>query len=207
LPKEKEGIVQVAQRKRSKCCPKRKKLADFPNKRKRSACPKKENVKVAKMKSYRFSPIRNREQLVKAVRYTALQATALCRKATGKALAIESLTIFSHYESEYKRLCGILKTMGKKCGENNGPRVALREPIKVSGNSIKYLRIRMPDPYRTQVGCNDFKVEDYDEFKRAHLLKDRKNLRLIVRPEYEMIEFFDPDFDVLAYAMSNKAAI
>lgn len=154
------------------------------------------------MKLYRFSPIKNGEELIKAVKYVTKQNTKLCKKIIGTVLPITSLTIFSHYRDEYEKLVKILHKMGKLCGENNGPRVALHKPVKVNGNVIAYLRIRKPDPYRMQVGCSDFDVA-YQHFKKKYLNKKPKNLRLIKRPEYEMIEFFDPDFDVLAYVVSK----
>ncbi|MBI2232344.1 MAG: hypothetical protein HYU56_00315 [Candidatus Aenigmarchaeota archaeon] len=94
--------------------------------------------------------------------------------------------------------------MGDYYNENNGLRVRLKKPINVSGHSILFLRIRKPDPYRMQVGCNDFVVENYKTFKKGYLTKHTQNLRLIERPEYEMIEFFHPDFDVLAYIVHAK---
>ncbi|MBI5452447.1 hypothetical protein HY945_03215 [Candidatus Gottesmanbacteria bacterium] len=93
----------------------------------------------------------------------------------------------------------MVKALGNFVNENNGPRVALREPIKVGENTIIHLRIRKPDSYRMQVGCNDFDVPDYETFKNENLSKYPNNLRLIKREDYEMVEFFHPDFDVLAY--------
>ena len=155
------------------------------------------------MKLYRFSPILNKKLLIKAIKYTATQTQKLCKKAIGKELPIKSLTIFAHYPHEYERLIKILYDLGSLHNEHNGPRVVLKVPIKVAQNTISYLRIRKPDPYRMQVGCNDFEVEDYRTFKSKYLTKQAKNLRLIKRPDYEMIEFFDPDFDVLAYVVSS----
>jgi hypothetical protein len=153
-------------------------------------------------KLYRFSPINTEKELRKAIQYTALETTKLCKKITGQEYAISGLTIFSHYPDEFDNLKNILFQMGKLVKENNGPYVKLHKPIKLPNNELTLLRIREPDPYRMQVGCNDFEVKNYLEFKDKYL-KNFKNLRLIVRPEYEMIEFFDPDFDILAYVLSS----
>jgi hypothetical protein len=155
------------------------------------------------MKLYRFSPIKNKNELTKAARYVSTQTTKLCKKTIGKSLPISSLTIFSHYESEYKQLCKILYSLGDPYNENNGPRVVLYGPIKVGDNLITHLRIRKPDPYRMQVGCNDFDFDDYNNFKSRYLKSGKQNLRLIERSDYEMIEFWNPDFDVLAYVLSK----
>lgn len=156
------------------------------------------------MQLYRFSPIKDKKQLREAVIYVADKTSELATKITGKPLPISSLTIFAHYPYEFEKLSEIVKTIGNFFNENNGPRVVLREPIKVGENTITHLRIRKPDPYRMQVGCNDFDVPDYFSFKGEYLVKRPNNLRLIKREEYEMIEFFDPDYDILAYVVSKQ---
>jgi hypothetical protein len=156
------------------------------------------------MKLYRFSPIQNEAQLKQAVVYVATETPELAKKIIGRRLPISSLTIFSHYPEEFENLQKIILSLGKLYNKNNGPRVTLREPIKVGDNMIQYLRVRKPDSYRMQVGCCDFEVEDYVDFEKQYLSKHGQNLRLIDRPDYQMIEFFDPDFDVLAYVVSNN---
>lgn len=155
------------------------------------------------MQLYRFSPIKDEKQLREAVVYVAEKTSELAKKIIGKTLPISSLTIFAHYPDEFEKLSKIVKTLGNFFNENNGPRVALHEPIKIGKNTITHLRIRKPDPYRTQVGCNDFDASDYDTFKNEYLSKYPNHLRLIKREDYEMIEFFHPDFDVLAYVTSE----
>ena len=146
--------------------------------------------------------IQNKEELLGAVRYVAMETSRLARKIVGKSFPIKSLTIFSHSQPEYELLIRILADMGKPYNEKNGPRVELHEPILVEGNRITHLRIRKPDPERPQVGCNDFET-NYKSFKSDYLPKHPDNLRLIKRPEYKMIEFHDPSFDVLAYIVSS----
>jgi hypothetical protein len=155
------------------------------------------------MNLYRFSPIQNKEKLLEAVTYVAMQTSSLCQKVIDQVFPIFSLTIFAHYPDEYEMLTKLLHEMGEPFNENNGPRVLLREPIKVGEHTITHLRIRHPDPYRMQVGCNDFNVPDYTDFKEKYLISHPDHLRLIERKEYEMIEFFHPDFDVLAYVVSG----
>ncbi len=154
------------------------------------------------MRVYRFSPIQNEEQLIKAVNYVATKTTELCKKVIGIKFPIKSLTIFSHFQDEYENLTKILSSLGTPYNENNGPRVTLFNPLRVSGNVITHLRIRKPDPERPQVGCNDFETS-YEPFKKQYLDARPDHLRLIKRPTYEMIEFFDPNFDVLAYIVSK----
>lgn len=153
-------------------------------------------------KLYRFSPITTREKLLEAIGYVADKATQLCRKITGNEHPISGLTIFSHYPEEFQTLKKIQLEIGVLQSEYNGLYVCLHQPIYLAHNKLELLRVRIPDPYRMQVGCCDFEVENYQNFKREFLSKNPNNLRLIERPEYEMIEFFDPDYDVLAYVVS-----
>jgi len=153
---------------------------------------------------YRYSPIETKDNFLEAVQYVAKNTTELCKKVTETSYPISSLTVFSHYPDEFELLKKILLGLGEKVSENNGPFVKLKKPIQFNNSEISLVRIRKPDPYRLHVGCNDFKVLNYDEFKRTFLSKHPDNLRLIERPKYEMIEFFDPDYDVLAYVLSGQ---
>lgn len=144
--------------------------------------------------------IENKEELIKVVKYIATETLKLAKKIIRKTFPIKSLTVFAHSQSEYELLTGILAEMGKPHNYNNGPRVELSEPIKVRSNYINYLRVRTPDVERPQIGCNDFEI-NYDDFKKTYLDKYKNKLIFIKRLEYEMIEFRDPDFDVLAYAV------
>ena len=155
------------------------------------------------MRLYRFSPINNEKRLREAVIYVADKTSEFAKKIVGKTLPISSLTIFAHYSDEFENLSKIVQTLGNFLNEHNGPRVALHESIKAGENTITHLRIRKPDPYRAQVGCNDFDIPDYVTFKDEYLSKQSSSLRMIKREDYEMIEFFDPDFDVLAYVVSK----
>lgn len=156
------------------------------------------------MKLYRFSPIEDEETLKDAIRYVILSSSALCRRAIHTQLPITSLTIFAHYPEEFAYLRTILDKIGEPFNENNGPRITLHKPLAIEQNVITKLRVRQPDPYRMQVGCNDFDVPNYDEFKAKYLTSVNPHLRLIERPDYEMVEFFDPDSDVLAYVLNQE---
>ena len=107
----------------------------------------------------------------------------------------------SHYEDEYILLTKFLSTLGEMTEANNGLKCKLRAPIPTNVGEITTLRVRRPDPYRMQVGCGDLIVFDYKKFKEGYL--PAAGLKIIERPEYEMVEFFDPDFDVLAYVVGK----
>lgn len=147
--------------------------------------------------------IKNKEQLIETVQYIAAQTETLCNRIIGKELPIHSLTVFAHDQEEYANLTSILSELGSPYNENNGPRVILHTPIKVGNNAITHLRIRKPDTERPHVGCNDFDIKNYSDFKESYLSLYPENLRLVSRPTYEMIEFFDPESNVLAYVVSD----
>ena len=151
---------------------------------------------------YRFSQIYTQEELLIAIKYVAAKATELCQKITSQTYPIDYITIFCHYPEEFNFLKQTALELGDLKSENHGPLVELGTPLELINGQLKSLRIREPDPYRMQVGCADFTVSDYQEFKNQFLGKS-ENLRLIERLDFEMLEFFHPDFDVLAYILSK----
>jgi len=145
--------------------------------------------------------IANKKELIEAVEYVAIETSKMARKITGESFPIMSLTIFSHSEPEFESLGKILAELGEPYNYNNGPRIKLHKPIEIDGNKILYLRIRKPDIERPQVGCDDFET-DFKSFKEKYLSK-HANLELIRRPEYDMIEMKDKEFEVLAYVVDG----
>lgn len=155
------------------------------------------------MDLYRFSPITDEKAFITTVQYVAEQVKNLTLQATGNRYPLSYLTLFSHYPQEHQFLLTLIDGLGDVQAANNGLRVALTTPIEAGEQTIAQLRIRQPDPYRTQVGCADLAVGNYAVFKEQYFNAEHPNMRLIERPDYEMIEFFDPDFDVFAYVVSH----
>ncbi|MEX2008461.1 MAG: hypothetical protein WD850_03160 [Candidatus Spechtbacterales bacterium] len=149
------------------------------------------------MTSYRFSPIKTHEELFAAVQYVAKEAATLAEKVTGQRYPITYLTIFAHSQEEYDGLVAMLASLGEVSEANNGQQVKLNEAI----DGIPRIRVRKPDPQRPQVGCVDFDAGEYEDFKNKYL-NSSEHLRLIERPDYEMVEFFGPQFDILGYVVS-----
>jgi hypothetical protein len=94
--------------------------------------------------------------------------------------------------------------LGEKVHENNGPFSRLATPLHFGNITVDTVRIRTPDPYRLHVGCADLVLYDYVKRKSSFTQNFPKNVRCIDRPTFEMLEFFHPDFDVLAYMVQNK---
>lgn len=154
-------------------------------------------------KIYRFSPIKTKDELFDAINYVATKTIELRKKVTSKVYPTKLLTIYSHYPNEFENLKSMLFKLGSFDKEVNGPYVKLFDPIQLPNNKLEFLRIREPDPYRMQVGCSDVVVPDFEGFKKEYLAKYSNSLRLLKRPERDILEFFDPDFDVLAYVLSS----
>lgn len=155
---------------------------------------------------YRFSPITRTGVLQQATSYVATRARHMARVICGQSwnrdCELSGLTIFSHYQAEFTTLCKLAEGIGPVIAQHNGPYVDTAGNLDIAGGAPR-LRIRQPDPYRTQVGCCDLVVDSYAKFKAAYVKPSNPHLRVIQRPEYEMVEFFHPDYDVLAYVVSD----
>jgi hypothetical protein len=153
------------------------------------------------MKLYRFN-LKSKKTLLRAIDYVARETSTLIERTIGRELPITYLTIFAHREEEYERLIGFATELGKSEETKNGLRFNLYKPIRTRAGMLKRIRIRKPDPYRTQVGCADYDVGDYTDFRDKYLATRPYNVRLIERDGHSMLEFHDPDFDVFAYVFS-----
>lgn len=165
------------------------------------------------MKLYRFSPIKNQNQLLEAVEYTHFACYELCRQSFAKYLPnAGNIGIFCHYDEEYDQLVAIRKQLTEPSNDPNQKYFKLHEPIivpardEVPESTYTHLYIRKPDIYRSQVGDVDFYLEqsEYDELKQS--LKDGKQIkgaRIFPRNDLDMIELFNPDIDALGYVSTN----
>jgi hypothetical protein len=170
------------------------------------------------MKLYRFSPIKDQEQLLEAIEYVASKATKLMFNLRGEIRTTSSLTIFSHYQDEYRILRDIMAGLGERESANNGERFVLKTPIQVHAmnldvngevqkvtQTIKEVRIRLPDPYRMQVGCCDIDTTEVDFWYIEHTGSLGNFTKVIDRPDFRMIEYSNPDYDVLVYSIQPQS--
>ena len=114
---------------------------------------------------------------------------------------VDYLSIFCKDEKEKNELLSLMKTEGEFIQDApTGPNFKLRTPIMTKSGPVPLIKIRNTDPVKRQRGAPDFRVKNYEEFKRKYL--GRKNINLIDRKTFEMIEIWDPDADVLVYFCS-----
>ena len=173
------------------------------------------------MKLYRFSPIKNEQELLEAIKHTHLACFELCKKAFGKYLPVAgNIGIFCHYDDEYKFLTVLRQNLTEKSDNINQKYFRLHSPIKIPARgdipetTYTYLYIRKPDQYRAQVGDVDFIIGDekYIELKESLQKGSQINgAKIFNRPDLDMVELSDQDIDALAYvstrAMTEKVRI
>jgi hypothetical protein len=161
------------------------------------------------MKPYRFSPIKNKNQLLEAIKYTHFKCFDLCKKILGKYLPVAgNIGIFCHYNDEYEFLAKLREELTEKSDNWNQKYYRLYEPItipsqgNVPGAVYTYLYIRRPDQDKKQVGDIDFVLNDkeFNELKNSLLHgTEIKGVKIFDRPDLNLIELSDPDFDVLSF--------
>lgn len=156
------------------------------------------------MQLYRFSPIENEEAALKALEHIGRGLRELSSLVLNEGLQINTLKIFAHYENEYKLLRQWVDSIGqaKDEGSPTSYYVEPDKPMTVGDDPIEYVGIRVPDPYRAQVGCGDFVVSNYEDFKAKYLGKS-PFIREVPHQKYQMLELFHPDIDVLGYIVKE----
>lgn len=166
------------------------------------------------MKLYRFSPIKNKEELYEAIKHTHFECYKLCKQSFGYYLPnAGNIGIFCHYEDEYQYLTNLRKELTEASDNVNQKYFRLHKSIMIElGGDVPettytYLYIRKPDPYRFHVGDVDFYLEQetYIKLKNEMLTgKVVKGARVFDRPDLDMIELFDPDSDTLGYVSTER---
>lgn len=161
------------------------------------------------MKPFRFSPIKNKAQLFKAIEYIHFESYRLCKQNLGYFLPVAgNIGVFCHYEEEFERLIKIRKELTDLNDNWNQKYFRLHKPIFIPvKNSIPettytYLYIRKPDATHPQVGDMDFYLEPskYKELKQSLLLgKIMKGTKIFARSDLDLIELSDPESDVCAF--------
>ncbi len=173
------------------------------------------------MKLYRFSPIKNEQELLEAIKHTHFACFELCKKAFNKYFPVAgNMGVFCHYNDEYKFLIELRKKLTEESDNLNQKYFRLHNSIVIPAREdvpetiYTYLYIRRPDQYRAQVGDVDFMIGDkeYGELKESLQKGSQINgANIFDRPDLDMVELSDPDIDALAYvstrAMTEKVRV
>lgn len=168
------------------------------------------------MKLYRFSPIKNKEELLEAIRHVHFACFELCKQSFGKYLPVAgNMGVFCHYDNEYKFLTELQKKLTEESDNVNQKYFRLHKPVVIPARrdvpetTYTFLYIRKPDPYRFHVGDIDFVLEEnkYQELKKSlQSGKLLKGVRVFERPDLDMLELYDPDVDALGYVDPQEMA-
>jgi len=82
-----------------------------------------------------------------------------------------------------------------------GPLYKFNEPVKTIIGDLQLLKIRKYNKDHSQRGDADFTTKNYESFKNKYL-EDTNHFNVIKRPNFEMVELKDPDFNVMSYFSS-----
>lgn len=156
------------------------------------------------MQLYRFSPIKTDKECQEALAYIDEKLRELSSMVIQESPPVNTLKIFAHFEDEYVFIKNWVDSIGENADETSPTSYYVRpfEAMTVNNDPIEYVGIRVPDPYRAQVGCGDYVVDNYEEFK-AKYLGNSPYIREVPHPKYEMLELFHPDIDVLGYIVKQ----
>ncbi|HAH04408.1 MAG: hypothetical protein UV78_C0008G0017 [Parcubacteria group bacterium GW2011_GWA2_43_17] len=125
-----------------------------------------------------------------------MRATALKDKYTKEhnAMAVW-VCVFAQSDDEYQQLLTEAKKLGDIFEETaNGPKFLLNQPI---AGTVRILKIRQPDPDKTERGDADFTISDYKAFKKEQA--GQANFKIIPKDNFEMMELMEPGATVRAY--------
>lgn len=139
----------------------------------------------------------NPEDLKIKIKNIVKQATLLKNKhIDNKDAKVNYTCIFSQSKEEYEELIKTADKIGKVIKETPTGPLFLVEIETISG-ILKLLKIRIPDPTRTELGDADFTISNFKEFEKKYLPKP--GFKLIQKENFYMIELMDKNFDVRAY--------
>ncbi len=152
---------------------------------------------------YRFSPIEDEANYSQALEYVATQATPLVHEVLGHELLADTITLFSHYDSEHEFLEKLVRQSGPESSLSHGATLYVGTDMTIAGQRIKILGVRQPDPDRPQVGYVDYPVADFTATQLAHT--DNPLVRLMRSGNgIELLEIHHPDFDILGYLLAAE---
>jgi hypothetical protein len=146
---------------------------------------------------YRFSPIGSENELNATLEYITVELEKLSAQLLGEKLPITNLKVFPHYPQEYEYLRNLISGIGPEPSFSSETSLYVETARKIAGYDIKYLGVRIVDPYRMQVGCGDYEIDNFEEFKKKWLGKTD----FIRSFREDMVEIWHPDFDVLGYVV------
>jgi hypothetical protein len=150
-------------------------------------------------KLYAFSPITSNKQFNAVIKHIVEKAEELSQQLTGTKLSVATVKVFAHYPDEFQYMKSILEEYGTLSSIGRSTSIYVDSLLTIGGNQIKNVGIRVPDPYRLQAGCVDFRVESPKEFVNSLPKNEYGYIRPFPDMPDEFVELWHPDFDVAGY--------
>lgn len=149
-----------------------------------------------------------------ALTYIHVACHTLCKQIIGHHLPVAgNIGIFSHYDDEYIFLTQLREELTDLSDSVYGKYFRLYTPIVIPAtdstpaSAYTHLYIRKPDAAKPQVGDIDFflEPEKYAQLKKK-IQKNplTKSMRILSRPDLDLIELYDPEIDALGYIGNKK---
>ena len=135
--------------------------------------------------------------LLTTIDYIVTHSTELKNKFTDTPAApVEFACIFCQNGEEYKEFTNLIEKMGKIVERTpNGFTYLLDKSLKTTAGPLRLVKIRKPDPHRSERGDADFNTV-YESFKKKYQSDSR--FELVNRETFEYLRLSDPKFDVMA---------
>ncbi len=161
------------------------------------------------MKKYRFSPIKNKVELIKAIEHIHFESFKLCKQKLGFILPVAgNIGVFCHFEDEFEFLTKIREEWTDLSDNWNQKYFRLHKPIVIEAKNdipkttYTYFYVRKPDKEHDQVGDLDFYMESdkYKKLKQSLLSGEKiEGVEILDRPDLDLITVYDPSVDVVAF--------
>jgi len=147
----------------------------------------------------------NTSELKKLIKDIVKQANELKKKHVDEDAVVNYACIFSQTKKEYEEFIEAIKKFSKLLKETEMGPVFYMPAIETVAGPLRIVKVRIPDPTRTERGDADFTVSDFEKFEKKYTTKD--GFKKIERPNFVMIELMDNDFDVRAYFSNPSMGI
>lgn len=148
---------------------------------------------------YAFSPIKTKEQFDEALAYTVRRCGDLSEQLTGTRLKLKTVKIFAHYPEEFEFMKQLVEEYGELSGIGRATSTYVSTSLDLEGSHLVNIGIRIPDPYRMQVGCGDYDIAGMEDFVSLLPKNEQGFVRLFPDMKNEFIELWHPDYDVAGY--------
>ncbi len=139
----------------------------------------------------------NQAQFVNLIKTIAKKSNDLKNEYLDNNARVNYACVFAQNELEYAEFDALANNLGERVLDTKTGFVYKIKPLKTVAGDLRVLKIRKPDPTRTELGDADFTIEDFTAFKQKYLKLPQ--FSLIVRPNMEMVELREVGRDILAY--------